>query len=48
MEVYEDETEHIELWVGGLLEDLLPGGQLGPTFTCIIAQQFQRLREGDR
>ncbi len=38
----------IDLWVGGLAEDHLPGSSLGATFTRIIADQFTRLRDGDR
>ena len=47
MELYEDMGD-IDLWVGGLLETLEEGAQLGPTFNCLIAGQFARLRDGDR
>ncbi len=38
----------VDLWVGGLAEDHLSGSSLGPTFQAIIADQFQRERDGDR
>ncbi|XP_065909545.1 lactoperoxidase-like [Dysidea avara] len=41
-------TEDIDLWVGGLAEDPLPGGRIGATFACIFAITFKGLREGDR
>lgn len=45
--VYES-VDDIDVWVGGLAEEHVPGAQLGPLFQRIIADQFQRLRDGDR
>jgi hypothetical protein len=42
------DVNNIDLWVGGLAEDHVPGGSVGPLFTRIIADQFQRIRDGDR
>ena len=41
-------VDKIDLWVGGLAEDHVPGGNVGPTFQKIIAGQFQSIRSGDR
>jgi len=41
-------VDKVDLWVGGLAERHLPGSSLGATFTRIIVDQFQRLRDGDR
>jgi hypothetical protein len=41
-------VNQIDLWVGGLAEDHMPGSSVGPTFQRILADQFQRLRDGDR
>ncbi|HVT91167.1 MAG TPA: peroxidase family protein [Tepidisphaeraceae bacterium] len=45
--VYGD-VNNIDLWVGGLAEDHVRGSNLGPTFQRIVADQFTRLRDGDR
>ncbi|WP_431269112.1 peroxidase family protein [Dankookia sp. P2] len=38
----------VDLWTGGLSESVLPGAFVGETFGLIIADQFARLRDGDR
>ncbi|XP_060764595.1 eosinophil peroxidase-like [Neoarius graeffei] len=40
--------DNIDLWAGGLAEPFVPGGRVGPVFSCIIATQFQKIRQGDR
>ncbi|KAK3097142.1 hypothetical protein FSP39_006748 [Pinctada imbricata] len=38
----------IDLFTGGMTETRLPGALVGPTFACIIGQQFQNYKRGDR
>ncbi|XP_069582907.1 thyroid peroxidase [Ranitomeya imitator] len=40
--------DNIDVWLGGLVEDLLPGGRTGPLFACLIGMQIRALRDGDR
>lgn len=38
--------EDIDLFPGAMAEKPVIGGMVGPTFACIIAQQFLNLRQG--
>ncbi|CAG5867394.1 unnamed protein product [Menidia menidia] len=40
--------DNIDVWVGGVAEPFVRGGRVGPLFACLIANQFQRIRQGDR
>ncbi|XP_060895252.1 eosinophil peroxidase-like [Labrus mixtus] len=39
---------NIDVWVGGVAEPFVKGGRVGPLFACLVATQFQRIRQGDR
>jgi hypothetical protein len=41
-------VDDIDIWTGGLSEDLVPGSHLGEVFHLIIKIQFESLRDGDR
>lgn len=41
-------VHNIDVWVGGILEDQVDGGKVGPLFSCLLLEQFKRLRDGDR
>jgi hypothetical protein len=45
--IYGD-VEKVDVWVGGLAEDHVPGGIVGPLFAAIIRDQMRRSRDGDR
>ncbi|XP_028168651.1 chorion peroxidase isoform X2 [Ostrinia furnacalis] len=40
--------DDIDLWVGGLLEEAVGGGVVGVTFSNILADQFSKIKRGDR
>ncbi len=40
--------ENVDVWVGGIAEDHVKGGSLGPLFRRIWRREFRRLRDGDR
>jgi peroxidase len=42
------DVKNIDLWPGGILEDVIQGSKLGPLFMCMIVNQFKVLRDGDR
>lgn len=42
-----DTVFEVDLWVGGIVEDHVPGTTLGVTFQTIVADQFNRNQAGD-
>lgn len=47
LEVY-GSLETLDLWIGGLAEENLPGSVLGATFACLFGITFSNVRDGDR
>jgi peroxidase len=41
-------VDNIDVWIGSLCEDHLPGASVGPTIAAVLRDQFTRLRDGDR
>lgn len=46
-EVY-GSVDDIDLWIGGLSEDHVPGSGVGELIASVMMNQFMRLRDGDR
>ena len=44
---YSGDISKVDLWVGALAEDHLPGSSLGELSTKVFQMQFERLRDGD-
>ncbi|KAL4222662.1 hypothetical protein ACF0H5_018703 [Mactra antiquata] len=41
-------ADDIDLFTGAMTENLLPDSSVGPTFACLLGEQFRRLIKGDR
>jgi peroxidase len=41
-------VDEIDVWVGGLAEDRVAGGHVGPLVRKVLIEQFVALRDGDR
>ncbi|KAK1154368.1 myeloperoxidase-like [Acipenser oxyrinchus oxyrinchus] len=40
--------DNIDIWMGGISEPFASNTRVGPLFACLIATQFQKIRNGDR
>ncbi|XP_041521823.1 lactoperoxidase isoform X3 [Microtus oregoni] len=40
--------DNIDIWLGAIAEPPVHRGRVGPLLTCLLGQQFQRIRDGDR
>lgn len=41
-------SDAIDLYVGGTLESPVAGGLMGTTYSCMVGDQFAKIRNGDR
>ena len=48
MELSYSSPDDVDFYVGSMLEDPVVGGLVGTTLSCVIGEQFKRLRDGDR
>ena len=42
------DVNNVDVWVGGLAEDHMPGAMVGELIFTVLKDQFERLRDGDR
>ena len=42
------DVDNVDVWVGGLAEDHVPGASVGELVYTVLVDQFQRIRDGDR
>jgi hypothetical protein len=47
-QLYNFDVNNVDPWIGALAETHLPGASVGPLMQRIIAEQFERIRDGDR
>ena len=43
-----DHVDEVDIWVGALAEDHLPGSSTGELIRTVLVDQFERIRAGDR
>jgi hypothetical protein len=48
LEATYETVDAVDVWVGGLSEDAVPGAMLGELFHTVLRRQFEALRDGDR
>lgn len=47
-DAYNGDINNVDVWVGAISEDHVPGSSLGELMQTVLVDQFRRLRDGDR